>query len=504
MSLIQEVLVQSNQSNFDKSGTKNTVSFNIPQDNYDLSQSYIQINVNNLYTSTEAVTGGSGGTDDDAIFDSAITYSGSTDTAYDFLISNNGTQYIRNAEMFHDGGLIESAINNDVFRGNMQGTLWNDQMQQNVSNNGGVLLSRSKGQVMHQPIHILNGFNDDSQTPRDSLIKIYLRDVLGMAQISNYNSERFGDLTLKLEMSFQRLTAASIPPPINANYNDGRDTNNAAAMNAFEDVTGSATDATPVQSLVSKVSYKDKQHPYWVGMKLNVVATNDTTVITPQPVVKIDSITQADTGVITINFTYAFATIVADATPKTLNTISLVQLAPTSTTMEIKDINLNLFRFTSPQPVPKQIQFNYFSQIRDTFPSGSRLNSSYHIPPNSVNCYIMFPEPGHVYSKDIINSYRVSINNEPLTNHDITYNSPIHNNLITSTSLNSGQLEVKNLLSSLKNFNFNNGDGFNNQKQLFVLSFPVPISSTNQLLELSVDGTLGGQIQLNFERVKVM
>ena len=500
MSLIQEILIQSNENNFDTSGSKNRVSFDIPEDDYDLSQSYVQIEVETIFPSVEQTYNGAV---EPGIFDAGILYLAGSGANSNFLISNNGTQYIKNAEIMNDNSLIESSINNDVFRGNLQALVTNDEWQQSTTYNGGTLNARSKGQVMNQPLKVLDNKNSSTSASRTNLMKIYLKDIFGLCQVSNYNSSAFGDLKLKLEMQFQKLDPVSVTPPLDLAYNNGVDASNNDLMNAFEPSAGSTTGITSVKSLISKVKYKDSQYPYWVGQKLNYTCTNDGTAVAAN-VVKIQSISQAVTGEITISFTEEIVSIAMANPVKSVTLNTLAYLPPSGAgSLLIGNINLNMFRYTAPQKSAGKIQFNYFTSMRDMFPPGNSMISSYMIPANTINVYLTFPEAGHVYSIDVINSYRISIDNEPLYEGDIVYNGPIHNNLIMQSSINSGQIIAKTLMTSLKSYN-NNNTGYANVQQLYLLTFPCELKPVQQLLELNISGTLGGNIQLNFERIKLM
>lgn len=217
--------------------------------------------------------------------------------------------------------------------------------------------------------------------------------------------------------------------------------------------------------------------------------------------IKIKEIEQKATGELELTLT---ETMVTPATK--VEDIVLEPISPNTSPIQINNIELVMAQLDNAPKASQKVQFDSISTHRETFPPGIYSSQTHFIPPMTKCVWITFPEPGNVYSKEAIDNYRITIDNEAITDRVITYGSQLHNDLMARAIMNSGNKRIKNMGAHLRNFNFPN-DGSNDSLQpLCVIGFPVEFKNAQQLLELELNASsaMKGLIQLNYERVVQM
>lgn len=260
--------------------------------------------------------------------------------------------------------------------------------------------------------------------------------------------------------------------------------------------------------LESSVSIVAKGTGYAVGDVLTIQTggTQDTTLAVASlneetANIKIKEIEQKVTGELELTLT---GTMVTPAT--SVKDIVLEPISPNTSPIQINNIELVMAQLDNAPKASQKVQFDSISTHRETFPSGIYSSQTHFIPPMTKCVWITFPEPGNVYSKEAIDNYRITIDNEAITDRVISYGSQLHNDLMARAIMNSGNKRIKNMGAHLRNFNFPN-DGSNDSLQpLCVIGFPVEFKNVQQLLELELNAVsaMKGLIQLNYERIVQM
>merc|ERR1712127_300456 len=192
---------------------------------------------------------------------------------------------------------------------------------------------------------------------------------------------------------------------------------------------------------------------------------------------------------------------------KEITAITCKILPPEESTLSINSIQLKMMELENAPSIktPQTISYPYYTSHRDTYSETDHQTRNYYIPPLTKTVFIIFPEKGSdkTFSKDPITNYRFIVDNVPVTDTSILYNSAKHYDLMRASFMNAG-LQIKNVGSYLKNWNFP-ADGSNDQnKPITVLAFPVKTKAEQQVLnmELNASGNLSGQIQIVYQRIK--
>ena len=127
-----------------------------------------------------------------------------------------------------------------------------------------------------------------------------------------------------------------------------------------------------------------------------------------------------------------------------------------------------------------------------------------------MNAWILFPNP--IYSTEPITSYRLSIDNEPITNRDVVMGGPVHRDLIGKVFMNNGR-KLKNMNELIRERTANiEAPDINAGTQVVssaaaqtAIACPVPLGDGRSRMlgiELTASAAMGGKISIYQEVVK--
>lgn len=105
----------------------------------------------------------------------------------------------------------------------------------------------------------------------------------------------------------------------------------------------------------------------------------------------------------------------------------------------------------------------------------------------------------YTVSRDTLDTYRVTIDNEEITNRAVQVNSPLHFDLLQQTFMNAGD-GIHSIMSKVLRINADDlkpGGANNLGHEIKIIAFPVPFKPVSQRLNLELEavaaGTLLGQ-----------
>ena len=132
----------------------------------------------------------------------------------------------------------------------------------------------------------------------------------------------------------------------------------------------------------------------------------------------------------------------------------------------------------------------YLSQ-EDSYPASARIQRNYEIPANCKNVYVMFNT--YTVSRDRLDKYRVTIDNEEITNRAVEVNSPLHFDLIQQTFMNAGD-QIHAIANKINILNTDTVSGTSDGKELKIIALPVPFKPVSQRLNLELEAVAGSNL----------
>ena len=183
-----------------------------------------------------------------------------------------------------------------------------------------------------------------------------------------------------------------------------------------------------------------------------------------------------------------------------MTNISVVQKAPTSSTVSINKVELVAYR-TEDAAGPGDIQFMSYSTESDSVPAATSLNKQYYLPPNTLNALVMTPNSIYSRETNAITKYRFTLNNKATTNRDIEIKSGLHYDQLNKSFINMG-MKLSNLDESFIRANqLQTADDSRVQAHIFCTPVAVSGNMTQMGLELTSSTALSGNILIFSQRM---
>ncbi len=553
----QIVKIQSNQTSFDQSGTKNNVDFDIPPGlgNLNLANSYVSIVLKPEVTVT-------GGTADD-ITNPCVGYN-RFDGANPQLVIPDTAALVRNVFMSSQiKGKLEDIRHVDVLKNTL--ACYNRDVA-DIDGQVNKLLDYQRTQLC--PVQNVNEIQKDagkvSQGGKSQEIVIPLKNLMNVCKTEAYDTDRMGNTRLHLEMNFDRLvsdTDAILREDLGAGVMQNKSGHVAAdgfAGNLFDTLAGapggliSAGAGTQINTLLSNVVFRsDEKIPYYIGQPLRVRSSDNAA--------DVGAYVNRDQQLRVINVEKVAAAVGAASGFRVrltlsgnVNSAALANArevrgtgggagsAPTITfcdpanlvrqTLDFERIELVAYVNNSGEQAPSSLAYSTFLSEEDNFSPSSSFQRVYYIPPAVKNVYVMFfgdaaadfrgavqgLTAAQVAAKAVLRSsqpnltqYRITIDNKEVTDRPVVMDSPIHYDMISKVYLNNAQ-KLKSILQrqfnadSRKNGVARNGLRAVSGVECRMIAFPVPFKPVQQALQLELEGSanLTGHHIIYYEQVR--
>ncbi len=457
---------------------------------YDLSKSYININVSQNVSSN---------TDAEAVYASMLVLNESTRNGNknQNLINKSPAVLVKHCSVISQAkGKIESIRHVDALR---EGLALYEKDRSSLKQDLGELCSARTEQhftkggsnEIYSQLHT-NGLSKSRNKTQD--LRVNLKDLFGFGVVDAYDTGKYGSTKIYLECNFDKLTpklSINDTNPWNVAYRAG-----GANMGVFDnEPTNSTGGDVDVFTLTTTVAYSTPEDsPFFTGQLLSITSTVNGVQNTVHK--RIASITAAASK---IKLTFATAVRTVGNTHTMIN-ISAVQKAPDTATVSINGVELVAYRREDMDTGPSEIQFLAYNSDFDSYAPTQNLNRQYYLPPNTLNAFILFPSP--IYSMEPISDYRFSINNVPTTNRAIEVKSGLHYDNLMKTFINAGS-QVRDFGETYDDFRSNSNDNASKQGAI-LLATPVPVSGAMSQfgLEINATGNLSGNHCIYSQHIK--
>lgn len=490
------------------------VDFIIPgSGTYDLSKSYININMNvNSVKPAGLVIEGELATDT-AIYNDEIEFINST-LAQNISLSNPCSILVRNASMTcANRGMVESIRRVNVLK-SAKWNLENDIATQHdgLDRFGAVGGRRGPGNRTSSLLQIMGSNVDVNGVVNLSIVaqpisrdyRIPLADLFGVGN-AMWNGDVFGDTRIHLELQPNQLNIDRLGGNEDVVVFDAGGQNktfgamqdyNAAGLGqlAAAGVIGSAA-----HPLVTAITYKDFQlnQCFYVGQGVNVSlqVAGAAAVTTNQIITSIEynsgtNATNPPAGDEFVRLITRGGYANATAAAVDITNIRLKSLESDNTTSTIRINRAEIVLSEMPGVNgPDSIDYVTYSTEEVQGNSQTTFNNQIIVEPNCQNLIICPNATSNITPDRAWSSYRLAIDNVDVCgNRDVVYASPLHKDRIVRTILNSGESPTNLTLHG-----YQNGVGQTNganQRPLYTILETMPITRTQKLVNMEL--TSGG------------
>ncbi len=337
-------------------------------------------------------------------------------------------------------------------------------------------------------------------------IRINIKDIFNFGEIEEYDTGKHGALRLHAQLNLEKMI-------LGTNFDDPQadgvvfnQTITGVVGKKFGEFKNANAGGNDMITLESEALYDDLASCFFYnGMKVKLTQTEGGGFA--DNVARIIKVELLDTKKIQLTFSGKVA---ADADAKTDYLVEPRALAAADKSITVNSIEL-VAEYSGANSGPDGFEYTAYNVIEDNFPVAASLNRNYNLHPNCVNVWITFPNP--IYSTEPITSYRLSIDNEPITNRDVVLSGPIHRDLIGKVYMNNGR-KLSNMLEMLRVGNASKqtaaitpatgamGAGAVN---ISALACPVPLGNGQSRMlgiELNASANLSGKISIYQEIVR--
>lgn len=402
--------------------TQKLFSFTIPKGEvYDLSKSYVAVNIEPIVANNAVVNG----------FIPVTRANSGLLTNATRLTSHAGKQNIlvKNAQLYSQGkGMLESIRRQDCLA-LAKHYLENDEIETIRDLDLLGELEDDLGENRHSSYNLdeikVSSLGNDITTETSRIVtrdhKIHLKDVFGICKSNAYDTMVYGETKIHWEMNLDKFGYVRAQGLEASDESDVCDNQNGI-------VNGVA-----ISTLVSTKTYENPHYDgaFFVGQGCRVRATgsNGGRSIDIASVV----ITKITYSATTKKLTYTFAAPVLTATsaPENFTNISMIGLIGPSLSARINGAELVLVALKNPVNVPSSHDFITYTTEEINGNSLATINKQIKVEGNAQSLYITSSDTGQISGDRAIASYRMAIDNKDVSgNREIKFGQSLHKDRI--------------------------------------------------------------------------
>jgi len=428
--------------------TQSLVDFKIHGDGtvYDLSQSYVAINIE-LDHHLAAVVGFKG------LVKMGMGVQTDTNGFLDSSHAGDNTSMVRNLQFYSQNrGMIESVRRLDTLKLAQRYYEKDDQeLQRDLDLNSALAQPRGTGlfeTYFIDEVRVVDageGVSDAGVGPNQSRSvtrdhKLHLKDILGIGGATLFDSGKYGDCDLHMELNLDKLRALCLQAA-EGNNHAGVD------MKAMDDQAGLAGGANVfVFTTTATYDNPELECPFFIGQRVNVAGTASVSANPNQACVIKEISYDATTKKLSISTNVVVLTAHGGGENLTGITITPNTVDSNNIDIKIRGAELHLVAVKNPQGVPDQIDYvTYTTEEIDGGNNATIINKRAKLEPNAQTLYVASCDSNQIAPDRTLNSYRMSIDNVDVSgNREISFDSGVQRDRIIRAYRNRG-VPLKNL-----------------------------------------------------------
>lgn len=468
----REIKLQANQGG-DFTSAQNRVSFTLPPSGvYDLSNSYINLNVKHNVVENETASG-------IGVYNMDMEWTqGGGGKAPKF----NNVSLVKNAVMKTGVGSIENIRRVDILKQLLM--TYGSTFEENSSK------SYQAADQLAMPITSYHSAIYADLVKEGTLkskyndiqpVKIPLGDIWDFCHTAEeFDAGKAQGATMELELNIDRVASVH-----RSNLDFA-----ANALKQFVDINA-VGDVNTIQTKAKTLSIRDS--PYHVGQKLKLSATHTdggVSNITDKELVISQISRDTTTGVISLTFETNWGNLGAG---KEYTNISVVKESPASSTLEFNFAEIVVVALPKTSSDIDVIEYSTYSTEETNGNGLTSFQNQYSVEPACDGVVIAFPDATELISNNKhIKDFRLRLDNEDLTDRNVGVESPLYYDRINMT--------MTNFKMKMKNIYQNNGQTDDNwggtygEEDLDIVSIMSPLVQKTQpfdkQLQVNIDATL--------------
>ena len=470
------------------SAQRNLLDFYIPPDVYDFNKSYVELSCFTTVPDPDATAGtGTGLYQVRTSLSNAHT--GANDNEYTEPLS-----LIKNVSFRTDAkGVLENRRRNDRLMTNLNYFTKSSEMIYSESQYNGLFnISRSDDVSFSGNIEV---FKRDGKSGRNvsRRLRVPLKDLMTLGNVSNMDLNRLGQGQLHCELQVGNVVVNGENEPDAPKNTQGAGPRDLAnSRNFFLDIPENTANITQI---VSRGIYPDLDLvPHYIDEKVTITTNGTGGAANINEVRRITNIEYDTAGTygnnvtdrVVVTFTPALSSGTgAGQTMLTVNALPLTQGGTGTITFDEANLVLNVP--DKPAPMAPVLSYTTFTLEEDNGGTRNNFIKTYELEPECRNIFICFG-PDIISVLGGITTYKITIDNEDVTERLIKHGSAEHKELIRKFFDNSGRP-----MRRVKEQSFNNDSQLDVQNYeagaLEIIACPVPITESEKLLHLEINAT---------------
>lgn len=494
------------------------LDFTIPGNStYDLSKSYVAINMSAIPTANTAGAPTGVLDSDTALYSQEIVLqvganpatAGAAPVAGQYQ-SSQCASLVRNAQMFSQNrGMVESIRRVDTLR-QILFNLENDKTEIKDNLNGfGTFQGRrglnNRTTSLHHTVTNNTNVNGDVDLALKSYaiardFRIPLSDLFGVGN-AMWNGQVYGDTRINLELNINKLYLMQL----GGDEDTSQSSDNANMWGAVTAVT--VAQSTPINLLVLTTGYMQDNMgllmPFHVGQCIVVNGTNANGggTGTPGPITEvrviIDSISIDNAGLVTITTRTPWMTATAAAAGDAISDILIKADVANVLTSQIRINKAEIVLSQMPGVNgPSEIDYRTYSTEEQNGNDQPTYFHQYAVEPQAQNLIVAHCNAGEIACQREWLEYRMAINNVDVTgNRSVRYAQNLHQDRVLRFMNNRGQ-DISNLsLRTLDNVAIQGtNNSRENQLQIFPICETLPVRPEPKTVTLNLEGNPIGSV----------
>ena len=482
--------------------SNNLLDFDIPQGQYDLSKSYVQLKV--LANGDGGASGG--GSHAGAIFNvSAVVDVENADTS-EYV---SPIALVKNSRLTSDlKGRIEESRQTNELRLQLKNIFEPQSVYLGTQNTGLMSIKAyEQGGFVSPLIDVTAEQGTGTGKYLEKNIKIPVSEIVNIGKSKFFDTSRLGNCVLNMEMDLSRLSAKVLDTDIDYFDKDaGSLCNGVLKSDSGAGAKTSGVLGSGGGSTSKKYDEDYQEHiPFYVGQPVVLpagapgTAGGNGTIATSNITTSVNTIItdisyDETTGEVTLTFQDSLGTGATDAVYIRPGT----NAEATTKSLTVNQANLVLYKVGSdnmPNPMPSEINYTVYSVENDSFSGNpTATKRQYEIEGEAVNALVTLGSHSNsIVSSRVYDDVRVSVNNELTTDRNVNSFTPLYYHKLNMFGLNMdksvvnvAQKRYKNN-SALAKANQDTGEQRGNQSTLSAIYEPLPASDKMKLVEFEIN-----------------